>query len=104
MDVERRKGQHVVYDTDLQAVKHARTIGQMPKPQKWLANRIEKMLTTSWTSHIAEAPGVIQHTPTADTDTAPKNLIVARFYIGQDDITSHGCTQNCPKCQHIIAY
>ena len=93
----------MVYDASLSAIRYACIIAQMFEPKKWSVDRIKEIMTTPWALHDTEAPGVFYREQIADIDTIQKNPIVRRLDIRQDDLTAHGYTQDCPKCQHIIA-
>ena len=85
-------------------VHHARTIAQVPAPMKWSIHRIQEMPTTPWTSNGPTEPGVIHHQPTDQVKTTTKTPTIRRLYLRQDDLDTHGYTQNCPKCQHTIVH
>ena len=104
LGIERHTGQYIVYEHNLQAVRHARTTARVPEPTKWSVDRVKEMLTTAWKSHEPTVPGTIHHQPTGPVETTKKTTTIRRLYIRQEDLTTQGFFQNCPKCQYIITH
>ena len=102
--VERHAGQYIVYDHAIEAEQHVRTAAQVPRPMKWSVETIKEMLAALWKSHEPIDPGVIQHQPDDQVKTTTKTPNIRRLYIPQEDLETHGYTQNCPRCQHIIVH
>ena len=104
LGLERRTGQYIIYDQQIVSVHHARTIAQVPTPSKWSIDRVKEMLTTTWKQHLPTTHEAIEHKPIEQVATTDKTATIRRLYIRQDDLDTHGYTQHCPKCQHIMTY
>ena len=105
LGLERRTGQYTIYDIELKAVRHARTILRLPEPQKWSIGDVQGIAVTPWSIHEPTGPEVTF----PQKDTAPENLpakqrMARRMYIRQEDLDKHGYTQGCPKCDHLLTH
>ena len=109
LGVDKRTGQYIIHDPLMGGLRYARTIVSMPEPQRWSIDAVQNVNVSPWSTYVSEAPRVIHHQqdtpPEARGGSPPDRLAqVRRLYIRQSDLDSHGYTQDCPRCQHIIIY
>ena len=70
--IERRTGQHLVFDKEHGGLKMARTIKPMPTSQQWVKEKVEQVDITPWSSHSASPPSFEPRVPDAELP-APDN-------------------------------
>ena len=109
LGVDKRTGQHIVYDRDMGGIRYARTVMALPEPQRWSLDKVQQVAVTPWSLHTATESEVIIHkgedpAPARGGEEPAKLAQVRRLYIRQSDLDLHGYTQNCPRCQHILIH
>ena len=104
--IERRTGQYIMFDAEVNGIRHARTILRLPESQKWSVDKIREVGFTTWAAHEPTSPQtVFPRKEVADEDLPNKQRTTRRLYIRQEDLDQHGHTRGCPpKCDHMIAH
>ena len=103
MGLDRRTGQHALFDRDAHGMRHARSIMRFPEPQQWSLERIREVAITPWKAHEPETPVIVQaDVPAGEArvrDDLPKTR---RLYITQKDLDKYGYTTTCSACMDQV--
>ena len=86
LGIERRTGQLIAYDPSMEAIRHARTLIAMPRPQKWSTDATHNVAATPWSQHEGSTPEVIKEDQGFGSDRPARAPVVHRAYIRQEDL------------------